>query len=110
MATMTSTATIEARSRSVVFRPVDHSLNPEPEKFHTIDGLLRSHASEHDQPPLVCYPAKGVADFEEWSARDLNKFTDAAVARYRASGLEPAVSKPAPFTRFLFRDKSNKIS
>ncbi|KAI7353505.1 hypothetical protein KC336_g22374, partial [Hortaea werneckii] len=87
---MISTATIEAQSRSVVFRPVDHSLNPEPEKFHTIDGLLRSHASEPDQPTLVCYPAKGVADFEEWSARDLNKFTDAAVARYRASGLEPA--------------------
>ncbi|OTA37704.1 hypothetical protein BTJ68_02495 [Hortaea werneckii EXF-2000] len=90
MATMISTATIEARSRSVVFRPVDHSLNPEPEKFHTTDGLLRSHASEPDQPPLVCYPAKGVADFEEWSARDLNKFTNAAVARYRESGLEPA--------------------
>ena len=67
-------------------------LLPPPETYHTIDGLVRSHASEPEDFPLVAYPATGVADFEVHSARDLDRYTNAAVARYRELGLEPAVS------------------
>ena len=58
----------------------------------TIDGLLKSHASESAEPPLICYPATGASDYEEHTAKALDKLTDAAVARYIELGLEPAVS------------------
>lgn len=61
------------------------------ERFFTIDGLLKSHASEPEDPPLIGYPASGLTDFEEHTAKHLDKFTDAAVARYIGLGLKPAV-------------------
>ena len=57
----------------------------------TIDGLLRSHAAEPDQKPLVCYPYQGVSDFEEHSAKDIERYTNLAVQFYVRHGLEPAV-------------------
>ncbi len=65
----------------------------------TIDGLLKSHAAESEQKPLICYPHKGVADFEEYTAEVIDRFTDAACHFYIANGLEPAVSlqKVIPF-------------
>ncbi|KAK5125717.1 hypothetical protein LTR85_011991 [Meristemomyces frigidus] len=68
----------------------DHSAHPPIENFLTIDGLLKSHASDAAELPLICYPAKGVSDYEELSARALDGFTNAAVARYVELGLEPA--------------------
>lgn len=69
----------------------DHSAYPPIEKFLTIDGLLKSHASEADQPPLICFPATGAADYEEHTATDLDTLADAACARYIELGLQPAV-------------------
>jgi hypothetical protein len=57
----------------------------------TIDDLLRSYAAENVETPLVAYPVKGVSDFEEYTANDLDRFADAAVARYIGVGIEPAV-------------------
>ena len=58
----------------------------------TIDDLLRSYVAEPVNTPLVGYPVHGVSDFEEYTARDLDRFADAAVARYMNAGIEPAVS------------------
>ena len=67
---------------------------PSPNKYFTIDGLLKSHATDPSDPILIGYPKKGVSDFEEYTAKDLDKFTDVAVAKYISRGLAPAVSHP----------------
>lgn len=69
----------------------DFSRHPPIEKFVTIDGLLRSHAAEPTQKPLVCYPAEGVADFEAHTAAAIDGYTDLAVQFYVDNGLQPAV-------------------
>lgn len=65
---------------------------PPIERFMTIDGLLKSHTADPDDLPLIAYPETGVSDFKEYTAKDIDKLTDAAVARYIESGLRPAVS------------------
>jgi hypothetical protein len=67
----------------------------------TIDDLLRSYAAELVDTPLVAYPVKGVSDFEEYTAEDLDKFADAAAARYMSVGINPAVSTRA-MLHFLY--------
>ncbi|KAF7715772.1 NRPS-like protein biosynthetic cluster [Penicillium ucsense] len=69
-----------------------HASYPPIERFMTIDGLLRSHASQSDQAdiPLICYPVLGAADFEKHTAGDLDRFTDAVVQYYMRCGLVPA--------------------
>jgi hypothetical protein len=65
---------------------------PSPDTYLTIDGLLKSHASDPSNPILIGYPATGVSDFEEYTARDLDRFADIAVRSYGDLGLPPAVS------------------
>ncbi|KAK3670874.1 putative NRPS-like protein biosynthetic cluster [Recurvomyces mirabilis] len=67
-----------------------HAAYPTIENFKTIDGLLKSHAQQKDQKPLICYPKSDVDDFEEHTAIDLDRYTDATVAFYMDSGLSPA--------------------
>lgn len=57
----------------------------------TVDGMLRSHAAETDQKPLVCYPYQGVSDFEDHTAKDIERYTNLAVQFYMRNGLQPAV-------------------
>ncbi|KAK5132675.1 hypothetical protein LTR08_008719 [Meristemomyces frigidus] len=89
----------------------DHTSFPPVEKFLTIDGLLKSHAAEPTQTPLICYPAKGVSDYEEHTAKALDKFTDAAVARYLELGLEPAEAsdEKAPVAALLAQSSFETI-
>jgi hypothetical protein len=61
------------------------------ENYHTLDGLLTSHALEACDIPLLGYPVTGISDFEEHTAKDLDSSVDAAVARYRSLGLELVV-------------------
>lgn len=70
-----------------------HSQWPAFEQFATINGLLKSHAAQPDeaQRPLVCYPIRGAADFEEHTAGDIDRYTDVAVRFYMQQGLVPAV-------------------
>ncbi|KAM0720927.1 hypothetical protein Q7P37_003212 [Cladosporium fusiforme] len=69
---------------------VDHSIYPPVEYFHTIDGIIRSHAAEHEQKPLICYPAKGASDFEEHTPAEVDRYVDLAAKYYIGHGLEPA--------------------
>ena len=69
----------------------DFSRHPPIEKFTTIDRLLKSHAAEPIQKPLICYPSTGISDFAEYTASALDRLTDSAVQFYIRNGLEPAV-------------------
>lgn len=79
---------LQPSNSSAVFAAPTPLENP----FRTIDELLKSHASEPRDISVVGYPAFGVADFEEHTAKDLDKFADAAVARFVKLGIKPAVS------------------
>ncbi|KAK3718652.1 hypothetical protein LTR37_004869 [Vermiconidia calcicola] len=68
----------------------DFSRHPPIEKFTTIDRLLKSHAAEPIQKPLICYPSTGISDFAEYTASALDRLTDSAVQFYIRNGLEPA--------------------
>ena len=70
----------------------DFSRHSPIEQYQTIDSLLRSHAAETEQKPLICYPATGVSDFEEHTAAAIDRYTDLAVQHYIENGLQPAVS------------------
>ncbi|KAL6415833.1 hypothetical protein AUP68_00035 [Ilyonectria robusta] len=61
---------------------------PEP-KLYTIDELVKRRASELGDAPLLGYPAAGVDDFVEHSARAVDKYVDAAVVELRKLGLNP---------------------
>ncbi|KXT01164.1 hypothetical protein AC578_620 [Pseudocercospora eumusae] len=59
-------------------------------RFMTIDGLLKAHAAESEQIPLICYPKSTASDFEEHTGKDIDAYTDAAVQYYLDNGLRPA--------------------
>nr|OQO17236.1 hypothetical protein B0A51_13408 [Rachicladosporium sp. CCFEE 5018] len=87
---MTSTTTITTAKSTVSATKADHSAFPPIETFLTIDGLLRAHAAESDQPPLVCYPVHTASDFEQHTAANINRHVDIACAFYVKHGLSPA--------------------
>ncbi|KAJ5703894.1 hypothetical protein N7493_011032 [Penicillium malachiteum] len=99
MATITETATAMAR---LSYQPEDlatrllngtlHASYPPVEQFMTIDGLLKSHAAHPNESkkPLICYPVRGAADFEQHTAGDIDRYTDLAVRSYIEKGLAPA--------------------
>ena len=64
--------------------------DPSPSTYLTIDRLLKSHTTDPSDPILFGYPEKAVNDFEEFTAKDLDRFTDAAVAKYISYGVPPA--------------------
>lgn len=61
------------------------------DSLYTIDDLIRSHAAEPEDFTLIGAPVTGLTDFEEHSARDVDKYADAAAARLQELGLRPAV-------------------
>lgn len=96
------TSTVTTATTSVVDQ--EQSLTPEfsreelareaeygYKRFGTVDGILRSHAADPSNPVLFAYPVHGVADFEEYTAKDLDRFVDAAAAKYISFGVLPAV-------------------
>lgn len=101
MATMTETNTsVESQTSLTAAEIATRLLNgtlhagyPAIERFMTIDGLLKSHAAEADEGkrPLICYPIRAAADFEEHTAGDIDRYTDVAVRYYIERGLQPAV-------------------
>lgn len=60
------------------------------DSLSTIDDLIKSHASESEDFPLVAAPVSGVIDFEEHSARDIDRYVDAAAQCLLSKGLPPA--------------------
>lgn len=100
MATITGTITSvdvqSSQNQDIATRLLNgtfHSSHPPFEQFATIDGLLRSHAAQPDDPkvPLICYPIRGAADFEEHTAGDIDRYTDVVARYYMERGLPPAV-------------------
>lgn len=65
------------------------------DSLYTIDDLIRSHASEPEDFTLIGSPVEGLVDFKEHSARDVDKFADAAAARLQELGLKSVVSLEA---------------
>lgn len=101
MATTTSTVTTvrpqHAQADDIATRLRNgtlHSGYPPIEQYMTIDGLLKSHAAQSDEGcrPLICYPIRGAADFEEHTAGQLDRYTEIATRFYTSNGLLPAVS------------------
>ncbi|KAJ5090621.1 hypothetical protein N7532_009305 [Penicillium argentinense] len=100
MATMTQTATAvevqdpqsKAEIATRLLNGTLHAGYPPIEQFMTIDGLLKSHAAHPDQArkPLICYPVRRADDFEEYTAGELDRYTDVAVQYYIQKGLGPA--------------------
>ncbi|KAK3715521.1 hypothetical protein LTR37_007009 [Vermiconidia calcicola] len=90
MATRTATMVAPERSEQKPAAFNDFSRHPPIEKFTTIDRLLKSHAAEPIQKPLIFYPSTGVSDFEEYTGTALDCLTDLAVQFYIRNGLEPA--------------------
>ncbi|KAF7554891.1 hypothetical protein G7Z17_g2621 [Cylindrodendrum hubeiense] len=58
-------------------------------KMFTLDELLKRRASEMGDAPLFGCPAAGVDDFEDHSARAVDRYADAAVVKLRELGLNP---------------------
>ncbi|KAI0531865.1 hypothetical protein GGR58DRAFT_492106 [Xylaria digitata] len=55
----------------------------------TLDELIRRRASEMGDSPLIGYPNHSLVDFEEHSARSVDRYVDAAVDKLRQLGLPP---------------------
>lgn len=68
------------------------SLRTQP--IFTIDELIRRRAQELEDAPLIGYPKEDIVDYEEHSARNVDQYVDAAVAKFRQWGLSPVVSCP----------------
>lgn len=93
MATTTETVTVPEAEPPFTLKLAHHDASYLPiSRFQTINGLLKSHAAEPEQTPLICYPKSTASDFELHTGRDLDRYTDAAVQFYLQNGLEPAVS------------------
>ena len=95
-ATSTTVAILPSPTEDLATRLLNGTLYagyPPIEQFMTIDGLLKSHAAQPDEGklPLICYPVKKAADFEEHTGGDLDRYTDIAAHYYMERGLPPAV-------------------
>ncbi|KAJ5577390.1 uncharacterized protein N7459_006354 [Penicillium hispanicum] len=93
--TLTTVAMQPSQTGDIATRLLNGTLHagyPPVVDFGTIDGLLRSHASQPDETrkPLICYPVREAADFEEYTASELDRYTDVAARYYMQSGLPPA--------------------
>ncbi|KAL9607296.1 MAG: hypothetical protein Q9167_007777 [Letrouitia subvulpina] len=66
--------------------PIDFSCN------HLLHDVFRIRAADPIQTPLLAFPksSRGIADFEYFTAKDLNRFTDTAAWWYRGAGIPMA--------------------
>ncbi|KAJ3557841.1 hypothetical protein NPX13_g9845 [Xylaria arbuscula] len=63
----------------------------------TLDELIRRRASEMGEAPLIAYPNHSLLDFEEHSARSVDRYVDAAAEKLQQLGLapvDPSLEKP----------------
>ena len=69
---------------------------PEPQqpsqaKLFTLDEMIRRRAVELGDAVVFGAPEKGVDDFKEHSAVDIDRYADAAVAMFLSLGLKSVV-------------------
>ena len=91
---MTTAVTATATLRATDGENSPHNgmaARPPPSTYWTIDGLLRKHASEENDIPMIGYPATGASDYEVHTVRTIERYTDAACWWYQKQGLQPAV-------------------
>lgn len=90
----TTTYTVASRSQTLLSAGT---------RIRTIDELVRQRALELNDSPLIGYPRRGIIDFEEHSARAIDRYADAAVVSLQQLGLEAVVchhfflNGPIPF-------------
>ncbi|KAI0424841.1 hypothetical protein F5Y09DRAFT_353016 [Xylaria sp. FL1042] len=63
----------------------------------TLDEMIRRRASEMGDTPLIEYPNHSLLDFEEHSARSVDRYADAAADKLQQLGLpavDPSLEKP----------------
>ena len=77
---------------------------PPPSTYQTLEGLIRSHASEDHEIPMVGYPDRGVDDYVVHTAKMVDRYVDAACWWYQEQGLRPAVRACPQIT-----DKTSKL-
>jgi len=95
MATTTMTMSASANTQSTSGENSTKSgmaNRPDPSFYLTIDGLIRSHAAEDAEIPMIGYPAQGISDYEIHTAKAVDRYVDAACWWYQKQGLQPAVS------------------
>ncbi|ETI26263.1 hypothetical protein G647_03040 [Cladophialophora carrionii CBS 160.54] len=93
MASVTTTVPVTATLRAAGVENSPHNgmaARPLPSTYWTIDGLLRKHASEDGDIPMVGYPATGASDYEVHTVKAIDRYTDAACWWYQKQGLQPA--------------------
>lgn len=84
----TTTHTLASEARALLSDgAADESKRPIP----TIDELIRRRAVELNESPLIGYPRQGIVDFEEHSARAIDRYADAAVVVLQQLGLDAVV-------------------
>lgn len=84
----TITYTLSSEARGLLsHNAADESKNP----ILTIDELIKRRAVELDEAPLIGYPRQGIVDFEEHSARAIDRYADAAVVILQRLGLNAVV-------------------
>lgn len=95
MATTTMTSPLPTSVQVVADENAPQSgmtARPHPSTYWTVDGLIRSHASEEEEIPMIGYPVTGAADYEVHTAKTVDRYVDAACWWYQKYGLQPAVS------------------
>jgi hypothetical protein len=98
----TLTIAAEGHASAEVSRPLVDPSRP----ILTLDDLIRSRASEMGDSPLIGYPNHSLLDFEEHSARSVDRYVDAAADKLQQLGLPPVVSLtryPRGYARALIR-------
>lgn len=88
-ATNTVTQTISPAASTALAKPTG---NNRFAPILTLDELIRQRAIELGNSPLIGYPRTSILDFEEHSARALDRYADAAVEKLQTLGLSPVVS------------------
>ncbi|KAI9730859.1 MAG: putative NRPS-like protein biosynthetic cluster [Cirrosporium novae-zelandiae] len=70
-----------------------HAIEKKP--IYTIDDLLCDRASDEEQVPLVAYPKSkhGLIDYEHFTPKDLDRFTDHSAKKLMQNGIAPTVQK-----------------
>ncbi|KAH8880787.1 acetyl-CoA synthetase-like protein [Thozetella sp. PMI_491] len=93
----TTTFTTSPEARASLVSPRSPVPAEDARPIYTIDQLIKRRAEELQDAPLLGYPRHGVVDFEEHSARAVDRYVDAAVAKLQSLGLppvDPAIEKP----------------
>lgn len=108
-ATMATTTLTSALPTSVQVVADENSPNngmrarPHPSTYWTVDGLIRKHADEDEEIPMVGYQVTGAADYEIHTVKTIDRYIDAACWWYWKQGLQAADStlEKAPVVALL---------